>query len=64
MVSSQALAHKRFSNGIVYGIDPWDSELARENDNKELKEPIDNFLDKTDLECIINKGNIKDLPFR
>lgn len=45
----QALAHKRFSNGIVYGIDPWDSELARENDNKELKEAIDDFLDKTDL---------------
>ena len=45
----QALAHKRFSNGIVYGIDPWDSELARENDNKELKEAIDDFLDKTDF---------------
>jgi len=44
----QALAHKRFSNGIVYGIDPWDSELGRENDNKELKEAIDDFKDKTD----------------
>ena len=46
---SQAIAHKRFSNGIVYGIDPWDSELARENDNKELKEAIDDFIDKTDF---------------
>jgi glycosyltransferase involved in cell wall biosynthesis len=45
----QALAHKRFSNGIVYGIDPWNNELARENDNKELKESIDDFLAKTDL---------------
>lgn len=45
----QALAHKRFSNGIVYGVDPWDSELARENDNKELKEAIDDFLGKTDF---------------
>ena len=45
----QALAHKRFSNGIVYGIDPWDNELARENDNKELKEAIDDFLDTTDF---------------
>lgn len=46
---SQALAHKEFSNGIVYGIDPWDNELARENDSGEFKKQIDDFIDKTDF---------------
>jgi hypothetical protein len=53
----QALAHKRFSKGVVYGVDPWDNELARENDDKELRKAIDDFLDKIDLNAISNDVN-------
>lgn len=48
----QALAHKDYAGGLVYGVDPWSAEIARENDNLELKQQIDKFLDKTDFEAI------------
>jgi len=51
----QAIAHKRFSNGIVYGIDPWDNELARETHSGELKKQIDDFIDKTDFSEICHE---------
>lgn len=48
----QALAHKQFSGGIVYGVDPWSSEEAREYDNQELYKKIHEFIDKTDFEYL------------
>jgi len=57
----QAFAHKQYTGGTVYGIDPWDNELARQIDNKEQLKEIDAFLDTTDLSVIyqeVNRFNI------
>jgi hypothetical protein len=48
----QALAHKLFTGGTAYGVDPWSTEQAKENDNLKLKEQIDRFLVETDFEAI------------
>ena len=48
----QANAHKNHTNGVVYGVDPYDNELVREKDNKELKEKIDKFIQENDFEDI------------
>jgi hypothetical protein len=48
----QALAHKLFTGGTAFGVDPWSTELAKEKDNVKLKEKIDQFLDATDFEAI------------
>ncbi len=48
----QALAHKEFTGGTAYGVDPWSNDLAREKDNVQLKERIDRFLGETDFEAI------------
>jgi hypothetical protein len=48
----QALAHRRFTGGIVYGVDPWSVSEAREKDNPQLKEAIDRWVDNTDFHAI------------
>ena len=48
----QALSHSLFTGGTAYGVDPWSAEQARENDNAQLKEKIDQFLATTDFEAI------------
>lgn len=48
----QALAHKRFAGGVVYGVDPWSASEAREDDNPEKKKAIDRFVNRTDFEAI------------
>lgn len=48
----QALAHKLYTGGTAYGVDPWSTEQAKENDNAKLKEKIDQFLVETDFEAI------------
>ncbi|HXY53933.1 MAG TPA: class I SAM-dependent methyltransferase [Nitrospirota bacterium] len=48
----QALAHSRFSGGIVYGVDPWDKSEAMEYDNKKLKAEIENFVTTTDFQKV------------
>ena len=48
----QALAHKLYTGGTAYGVDPWSAEQAKENDNVKLKEKIDQFLVETDFEAI------------
>jgi hypothetical protein len=53
----QALAHKLFTGGTAYGVDPWSIEQAKENDNIKLKEIIDHFLSVTDFEAIYQKVN-------
>lgn len=48
----QAIAHKHYTGGVVYGIDLWSAEEAKEENNLELKERIDRFVRKTDFEAI------------
>jgi hypothetical protein len=48
----QALAHRKATGGVVYGIDPWSALEAKENDNPELKDAIDRFIDRTDFQSI------------
>src|SRR6516164_2784330 len=48
----QAMAHKLYTGGTAYGVDPWSTEQAKENDNIRLKEKIDQFLAETDFEAI------------
>jgi hypothetical protein len=45
----QANAHKKKTQGIVYGIDPYVNELVKENDNKESKKAIDAFIAQNDF---------------
>jgi predicted O-methyltransferase YrrM len=48
----QALAHRRFTGGIVYGVDPWSKDEAREEDNAALKPAIDRFVETTDFDAV------------
>ena len=49
----QALAHARFTNGVVYGVDPWDAAEAKELDlSEELRARVDEFIEQTDFEKI------------
>jgi Methyltransferase domain len=48
----QALAHQQYTGGIVYGVDPWSSVEAKENDNLALKDSIHAFVDQLDFERI------------
>lgn len=48
----QALSHKKYTQGRVFGVDPWTKDDAKENGNPELKKMIDEFVDKTDFELI------------
>jgi hypothetical protein len=48
----QALAHQQYTGGIVYGVDPWSSVEAKENDNLALKDAIHAFVDQLDFERI------------
>ncbi len=48
----QALAHKNYTKGVVYAVDPWSSVEAREQDNPELFEQIEQWADTTDFDGI------------
>lgn len=50
----QAYAHTNYTDGLVYGVDPWSKFNAKENDNIVLKDAIDTFVDNTDFENIYN----------
>ena len=53
----QAVAHQIYSKGIVYGVDPYSNEEAIQHDNLELKEKLDDFLSKIDLNLIFKEVN-------
>src|SRR5688572_966004 len=53
----QALAHAKYTGGLVYGVDPWSNAKAKENDNLQLKDKIDEFLSVTDLNAIYTDVN-------
>lgn len=46
----QAFAHRHFTGGMVYGVDPWSASEAMEHDNAQLKEAIGTFVSNTDFE--------------
>lgn len=48
----QAIAHKIYTGGLVYGIDPFKNELAREYDNELLKNQLEEFFTSVDFERI------------
>ena len=53
----QAIAHKNFTGGKVFGIDPFENKAAIQNDKPELKTLLDNFAETTDFELIYKELN-------
>ncbi len=50
----QAIAHKHFTNGTVYGVDPYSNEAAIQNDRPDLKDKLDKFVETTDFQQLYN----------
>jgi hypothetical protein len=48
----QAVAHREYTDGRAYGVDPWLSSEAREIDNPTLRDAIDRFVDTTNFQAI------------
>ncbi len=48
----QALAHRRYTGGVAYGVDPWSRDEAMQADNAALKAALDRFVETTDFEAI------------
>ena len=53
----QAIAHRSFTGGKVYGVDPWSNVEAREKDNVALRAAIDAFIDTTNFPAIYQEVN-------
>ncbi|MFH6994859.1 class I SAM-dependent methyltransferase [Flavobacterium sp. FlaQc-48] len=50
----QAIAHKFYSKGIVYGIDPYSNEDALQYDNPSLQKQLDEFIASVDFQGLFN----------
>lgn len=49
----QALAHRRFTGGVVYGVDPWSAaEFVQQDLPTELVGAVDRFLGGLDLDGV------------
>lgn len=48
----QAIAHKAFTGGIAYAVDPWLNSEVREADNPSLTDEIDRFVERTNFSAI------------
>src|SRR5215467_3480220 len=48
----QAVAHRGFTGGKPYGVDPWLDAEVRETGNPALRKAIDEFVDTTDFPAI------------
>ena len=46
----QAIAHQLYSDGIVFGIDPYSNEDAIQNDRPDLQNELDKFVSVTDFQ--------------
>ncbi|MEO7975766.1 class I SAM-dependent methyltransferase [Flavobacterium sp.] len=46
----QAIAHKLYSNGLAFGIDPYSNEAAVQNDRPDLQKQLDDFITFTDFQ--------------
>ncbi len=51
----QAIAHKLYSNGTVYGVDPYTKEDANQADYPEIQKELDSFVQKTDFQELYNQ---------
>lgn len=51
----QAITHKFYSKGIVYGIDPYSNKDAIQYDNPGLKEQLDEFITALDFQGLYNE---------
>ncbi|MEC5157852.1 class I SAM-dependent methyltransferase [Chryseobacterium sp. MP_3.2] len=50
----QAIAHKLFSDGVVFGVDPYSNLAAVQNDRPELQKDLDHFVKETDFNKLYN----------
>src|ERR1700732_4808936 len=48
----QAVAHREFTGGKAYGVDPWLNAEVRETGNPSQQQAIDKFIDTTDFPAI------------
>ena len=48
----QALAHAKYTSGVVFGVDPWNASDAVENDNPEIQDQIEQWAASVDFEGI------------
>ena len=48
----QAVAHREYTGGMAYGVDPWLNSEARESGNPALRYAIDKFVDTTNFQAI------------
>lgn len=46
----QAIAHQLYSDGVVYGIDPYSNEDAVQKDRPDLQNELDKFVSLTDFQ--------------
>jgi len=51
----QAVAHREYTGGTAYGVDPWLNSEARESGNPALKDAIDEFVDTTNFQAIFEE---------
>ncbi len=54
----QAVAHREFTGGKAYGIDPWLNAEVRETGNPDKQQDIDNFIDATNFPAIYREVDI------
>jgi hypothetical protein len=54
----QAVAHREFTGGKAYGVDPWLNVEVRENGNPDKQQAIDSFIDATDFPAIYREVDI------
>lgn len=50
----QAIAHKLFTDGVVYGVDPYSNVAAIQNDRPDLQVQLDKFIETTDFQALYN----------
>jgi len=46
----QAVAHRDYTGGMAYGVDPYSNVEAMQQDNEALREKIREFIERTDFE--------------
>ena len=54
----QAVAHREFTGGKAYGVDPWLNVEVRETGNPDKQQAIDSFIDATDFPAIYREVDI------
>lgn len=50
----QAVAHKGYTGGIAYGVDPYSSAEVMQEDNEALRDKLRQFVETTDFERMLS----------